>query len=146
MKKKEVAKIPESEKIKNPKIYIASHILLEAVKYGSSLSLISSPFFYYLKNIPILKTVEYGVKISALVSVPVYLSKAYKFTEEDFDDRAFRIYHNKIIQDSDKFAIITPFLLAPFMYKNRKTLKGVAELGMAVGTISCFALKKIIDF
>ena len=53
---KEVAKIPESEKLRFPKTYVAYHIALEAGKYGSSLSLLASPIFFYWKQIPVLKT------------------------------------------------------------------------------------------
>jgi hypothetical protein len=58
-------------------------------------------------------------------------------------DRAFRIYHNKMVQDSDKFAVVSSVLLAPFLYQRRKSFKGIFELGLGVGTMIYFAKRKI---
>jgi len=56
MNKEENAKIPESEKIRYPKIFLPYHVLFETMKYGSVISLLTSPFFFYFKKVPIIHT------------------------------------------------------------------------------------------
>jgi len=60
-------------------------------------------------------------------------------------DRAFRIYHNKMVSDSNKFAIGGVLVVAPLVYMKKKKFKGAPGLGLAAGMISYFVSKKLFD-
>eukprot|EP01080_Neovahlkampfia_damariscottae_P006751 gene6751-10916_t len=145
MKKEPVAKIPESDKIKHPKAFMVYHVALQTMKFGSIASLMASPALFYFKKIPIVKTMDVGGKVLMLFSIPIFFSKAKDFGEDEFDDRAFRAYHNKMVSGSDKFALGGVLLSMPLMYLTKKRLTGAFELGLALGTMSYFVKSKLFD-
>jgi hypothetical protein len=50
------AKIPESEKIRHPHVYLMAHVSFESLKFGSTAGLIISPALYYFFKFPIFNT------------------------------------------------------------------------------------------
>ncbi|KAF0984308.1 hypothetical protein FDP41_007485 [Naegleria fowleri] len=99
--------IPEQDKVANPKSFVFFHVISCSVQVGGLLGAIYTPFHYYFKrrkdpslsfsyflNTRIPQYIWRGTTAGFLIGTLMYYGKARNFTQNNFDDRAFRIKHN----------------------------------------------------
>ncbi|KAG2374741.1 hypothetical protein C9374_010485 [Naegleria lovaniensis] len=99
--------IPEADKVANPKTFLFMHVISCTVQVGGLFGAIYTPIHYFLKrrkeptlsfsnflNTRLPQYIWRGTTIGFLVGSILYYGKARTFTQNNFDDRAFRIKHN----------------------------------------------------
>lgn len=96
---KEYPTIPIDDRVKNPLFYINYHTTLQGAKLGVFLGVVVSLF---RKQQPDkIKMMLYGLYGGMAISAPASIQKMIVMTREGIEDRAFRIKHNKPVQNSD---------------------------------------------
>lgn len=124
-------KIPKEDQVSNPMERVLYHITLNFVKMGAFLGTVAS--LPLKKKFPVHKTALFGAGTGLLLGIVTCVQKKNEMSEDGVIDRAFRIHHNSIVQNSDKTFYAGALLGGVFGILKKKPVLGSTALFSSIG-------------